>query len=147
MHPLSSSPGRCSKTLIRIKRIARAIVLLARFPGLSRLSVQFKSIFLRIGPLTNISTPVELVTEDNSWMQLGSCLKRARIAPKTIGKCSAKQPAITELAAACSARRERFLTGTTPNISFGSIPAKSSNAATRSGVGGTTGNPSVQPLA
>ena len=66
MHPRSSSPGRCSKTLMRIRRIARAMVLFARLPGLSKLSVQLRPICLRIGPLTSIRTPVEFVTEESS---------------------------------------------------------------------------------
>ena len=56
-----------------------------------------------MGPLTTMMMPGELVAAEASWMQLGSYSNSARIVAKTTGKYSGKQPAITALAAACSA--------------------------------------------
>ena len=121
------------------------MVELALWPGLKRLPVQFRPIFERMGPLTSIMMPGELVAAEASWMQLGSYWNSARIVAKTTGKYSGKQPAITALAAACSAVKERRRTGTSPNKSPGASPTYSSIAATFSTVGGATGNPSVHP--
>ena len=61
MQPRSKMPGRCSKTLTRIRRTALPIVALARLVQVSRLSVQLRPISCRMGPFTIISKPVELV--------------------------------------------------------------------------------------
>ena len=125
--------------------MARPMVALARCPGLNRLPVQLIPISCRMGPLTRTRMPGELVAAEASWMQFGSCLNIASMVASTTGKYSGRQPAITALAAACSAVSARRLTGTSPNTCSGGRDTYSSIASTRSSVGGTTGSPSVQP--
>ena len=122
MQPRSKTLARCSNTLIRMSRTARPMVELARCPGLKRLPVQLRPILERMGPLTSMMIPGELVAAEASWMQLGSYRNRACMVANTTGKYSGRQPAITALAAACSAVRVRRRTGTSPKTCPGSRP-------------------------
>ena len=70
---------------------------------------------------------------------------RAKTAATTTGKYSGLHPAITALIAACSAVTVTSRVGTAPRTSSGSSPTVARKASTFSGVGGTTGRPSVQP--
>ena len=65
----------------------------------------------------------------------------------TMGKCIGRQPAITALMASFSAVIGCSRTGSMPMSMSGGISPQSRQAATASSVGGTTGRPSVQPLA
>lgn len=90
------------------------MVMLARLPGLNKLSVQLRPSWWRMGPLISIKTPTELVTAETSWMQLGSWSNMTSKVAKITGKYAGKHPAMTALAAACSAVSERRRTGTSP---------------------------------
>ena len=84
------------------------------------------------------SVPVTLWQLPFSW-------RWARTAATTTGMYSGRQPAITALMATCSAVTTTSRVGTAPSTMSGSSPATARNSSTSSGVGGTTGRPSVQP--
>src|SRR5439155_16697073 len=71
----------------------------------------------------------------------------ASIAATTTGIYSGRQPAITALIATFSAVTETARSAMWATSWAGSRPAARSMASTRSGVAGTTGRPSVHPLA
>ena len=131
-------------TLRITSRSARPMVALARKPGPKQPAVQFTSSAVRAGPLTITtcaapdSVPVVL------WQLPFSC-RCARTAATTTGMYSRRQPAITALIAACSAVTTTSRVGTAPSTTSGSSSAAARKSATSSGVGGTTGRPSVQP--
>ena len=98
----------------------------------------------RIGPFTTSSTaqpPVDAVAPCTR----NSGRHTASTAARTTGKSGGRHPASTALMATFSAVRARCLTGSTPTTWSGGVPAQASMASTRSGVGATTGRPSVQP--
>ncbi len=63
----------------------------------------------------------------------------------TTGKYSGRQPAMTELTASFSTVTTPFFGGMAPSSAPACKPEAATNSATRSGVGGTTGSPSLQP--
>src|SRR5438093_1498842 len=70
----------------------------------------------------------------------------ASTAAATTARSAGRHPAMTALMATFSAVIASPRTGSTPRMRSGSSSAASRAAATSSGVGGTIGNPSVQPL-
>jgi hypothetical protein len=98
------------------------------------------------GPLTtrHKAAPPVLVSTALA-LKAGSSM--ADRAASTTGKEAGAQPAMTALTAACSAVTERLRAVMVPSISSAPTPPATSMASTRSGVGGTTGRPSVSPSA
>src|SRR5215831_745807 len=96
------------------------------------------------GPLTITSTAHGWVVVWTAYRLNGSCAT-ARIAASTTGACSGRQPAITALTATFSTVASAHVGGSAATTSPAGRPAVRTNAATRSGVGGTTGSPSPQP--
>ncbi len=100
----------------------------------------------RIGPFSTIRTaqpPVEEVAPCSRNSSASMAVK----AVSTGGKCIGRQPAMTALTASFSAVMGVARTGSMPSNWSGGIIAQSRQACTASAVGGTIGNPSVQPLA
>src|SRR5437660_10292401 len=95
------------------------------------------------GPLTTTSTAHGCVVVWTAYRLNGSCAA-ARIAASTTGRCSGRQPAITALTATFSTVASAHVGGSDATTSAGGRPAAATNAATRSGVGGTSGSPSPQ---
>ncbi len=78
---------------------------------------------------------------------LNSAVQAASTAASTTGRYSGRQPAITALTATFSTVQSTRSGGTTATTSSGALDVPASMASTRSGVGGTTGNPSDHPRA
>ena len=140
----SSSPGRTSSRLRSTRRTARPMHTDARSgPARTEWADDMPS-WWRTGPFTTRSTaqpPVDAVAPCTS----SSGRHTASTAASTTGKSGGRHPASTALMATFSARSARCFTGSTPTTWSGGLPAQASMASTRSGVGATTGSPSVQP--
>ena len=141
----SSRPGTPPSTLMMSSRSARPIVAFARLPLASTLWVAFIPIAVRTGPLTttNGALPPVLAVHPCS-PYAGS--HTARTSAITTGMYSGRHPAMTAAMAVFSAVMRRRRTGSTPTTSPAPTVAASRNRRTSSSVGGTIGNPSVQPL-
>ncbi len=139
------TPGRTSIRLIRQSRMARPITAVARSELPSALKLPVAPISNRMGPFSTTSTAQPPVLAVAPCARNGSCIIAVQ-AVTTTGKCIGRQPAITELIASFSAVMARPRTGSMAINWSGVIIAHSRQARTSSGVGGTTGRPSVQPL-
>ena len=118
------------------------MVRLARKPGPSAPIPLFSPIARLTGPLTTTSWPAGCVV--TAWpCRLNAGSSTARAAATTTGKYAGRQPARTAQAATRSSVASPIDGGTNPRDTEPSAPP--SIASTRSGVGGTTGRPSVQP--
>src|SRR5262247_326602 len=107
---------------------------------------EFMPIARRIGPLTTITGPTLIVVASTPWM-LKASVQAASTAAITTGRYSGLQPAITALIATFSTVQGARSGGTTATTSSAARVVPSSIASTRSGVGGTSGSPSLQPRA
>ncbi len=137
-------PGRTSSRLISPRRTARPITAVARPLLPSTLNVPTAPISRRMGPLSTINTaqpPVLAVAPCSR----NSSRSIAVHAATTTEKCMGRQPASTAFTASFSAVIGTPRTGSMPMSCSGGIATRSRHACTASGVGGTTGNPSVQP--
>ena len=97
-----------------------------------------------IGPLTTSSGAAMCVVACTP-LRLKAGAASANSAARTTGAYSALQPAITRLIASTSRVRPPWRGGTRHSTKSGSPPSAATAASTASGVGGTTGSPSVQP--
>ena len=142
----SSSPGRASSRLRNTSRTARPMQTLARSAPASAECADDMPSWVRIGPLTTsrmAHPPVDAVAPWTS--RAGS--HSAPTAAATTGKSTGVQPASTALTATFSATKGRDFTGSTPSTWSAVKAPHSSIAATRAGVGGTIGRPSLHPRA
>ena len=98
------------------------------------------------GPLQTITGPTGIVVARTPCI-LNSSVQTASIAAITHGKYSGRQPAITALIAIFSTVSSTKSGGATATTSCGAREVPASMRITRSGVGGTTGKPSVKPRA
>ena len=111
-----------AQAFIRMRRMARPMVPLARLPGPNRLLRLFSPICSRMGPLTMQSTAAPpMLDEGPTRLNTGSSM--ASVAASTMGKYSGRQPAITALAAAFSTVMTRRRSGSSPMTSSGARPA------------------------
>src|SRR5215472_15339357 len=141
----SSRPGTPPSTLTMISRRLRPIAALARLPLPSTLWVAFIPRAARIGPLTTTKGALPPVLAVQPWRPYSGS-HTARTSAVTTGMYSGRHPAITAAMATFSAVMRRRRTGSTPITSPGARRARSRNRRTSSSVGGTIGNPSVQPF-
>ena len=139
-------PGRTSRMLISARRMARPITAVARSLLPSALKPPAAPSSRRIGPFSTISTAQPPVEEVAPCSRNSGCSMAAK-AVSTAGKCIGRQPAMTALIASFSAVIGMARTGSMPSNWSGGVIAQSRQACTASGVGGTIGRPSVQPLA
>src|SRR5205809_238200 len=142
----SSRPGRAPPIFWRVRRTARPITALARWPWPSALAPALIARYLTIGPLTMRSGVHGCVVV---WIAFR--LKRgsasARIAATTTGRCPGRAPASARLAAIAS-RVATPRRGASIAITSALRGARGPRIrATRSAVGGSTGMPSDQPSA
>ena len=98
------------------------------------------------GPLQTITGPTGMVVARTPCI-LNSSVQTASIAAITHGKYSGRQPAITALIAIFSTVSSTKSGGAIATTSWGAREVPASMRITRSGVGGTTGKPSVKPRA
>ena len=98
----------------------------------------------RTGPLTMTAGDAPMVVAITPWT-LNSSVQAASSAVMTTGRYSGFAPAITALMATFSTVAGAMFGGTCATTSCGSRPVPRSIRRTRSGVGGTTGRPSVSP--
>ena len=98
----------------------------------------------RIGPFTTITGVAPQVVDMMPWM-LNVSVQTASSAAITTGRYSGLHPAITALTATFSTVTGARFGGTIATTSRGSRRVPVSIHITRSGVGGTTGKPSVNP--
>ena len=141
---MSDTPGRAPPMFIRQRRTARPIEALARWPGPRAPKPPAIPQASARGPLTTISGVVECVVlwaSDRSYSGRSS----ARSAARTIGRWSGSHPAMTAFTATFSTVVAAPSGPITPRLVLGSATAASAMRAARSGVGTTTGRPSVQP--
>ena len=118
----SKRPGMAAQAFIRIRRMARPIVPLARLPGPKRLLRLLRPICPATGPLTMTSTAAPPILDDGpTRLNTGSSIASA--AARMTGKYSGRQPAITALAAAFSTVMTRRRSGSSPIMSPGARPA------------------------
>ena len=96
------------------------------------------------GPLQTITGPTGIVVASTPCI-LNSSVQIASIAAITQGKYSGRQPAITALTAIFSIVSSTKSGGAIATTSCGAREVPDNMRITRSGVGGTTGNPSVKP--
>ena len=141
----SSVPGAQPNRLISASRSARPMTALARAPPPRALSVALRPMARRTGPLTMTSGALPPVLAALPCSRYAGS-HMASTAAATTGRSSGRQPAITAFTATFSAVMTRPRTGSTPRIDSGSSSASSRLRRTSSGVGGTIGSPSVQPL-
>src|SRR5579875_3708642 len=120
------------------------MVAFARAPGPNRPARALRPSAWRGGPLT-ISRGAPPPPRPSAADSPKAGAVTARTAAASSGRYSGRQPARTALTASFSAVMARPSSGRAPTTVSGGSPSASSNAATRSGVGGTTGSPSVQP--
>ncbi len=118
------------------------MVALARKPGPKHAWPHSTSISRRTGPLTitACAAPANVAVVECAFAF--GC-RNARTVATTVGKYSGRHPAMTALIAVFSAVTSTLRVGTSPSSRSGAKPP--SIAATRSGVGGMTGSPSVKP--
>ena len=141
----SSWPGTPPRTFSRNSLMLRPIVALARLALASALWVVFMASLVRIGPFTTMKgalPPVLAVLPCSPSSGWHSALMIAT----TTGMYSGRHPAINAAMAIFSAVMRRRRTGSTPMVSLALRLAAARNFITPSSVGGTMGNPSVQPL-
>ena len=122
------------------------MVALARLPEPNELQSPFMPIVRASGPLT-ISKGAAMCVVACTPFRLNAFAVSANIAARTTGAYSGLQPAITMLIASTSRVRLPCLGGTLHSTRCGSPPSAATNSSTRPRLGGTTGNPSVQPCA
>ena len=140
----SVPPGFAPPTLRMTRRTARPMAALARFPWPSAPRRMFMPMWWRMGPFTTIAGAAPIVVAQTPWA-LNSSLTQASMAVMTTGRYSGLQPAMTALMATFSTVAGAMFGGTTATRSCASRVVPSSIRITRSGVGGTTGRPSVRP--
>ncbi len=140
----STPPGRPPPTLRMTSCKARPIVALARLPWPRALMPEFIPRSRTTAPLTISTGPTKCVVASTPWM-LNSSVQAASTAARITGMNSGRQPAMTALIATFSTVQSARSGGTTATTSFGCRLVPESILSTRSGVGGTTGRPSVQP--
>ena len=139
-------PAAAPPRLRTMRRSARPMVALARWPGPNTPAPALMSRRLRTGPFTMKSGAALLVVADTPWRSKASS-HIASTPAITTGRYSGRQPAITALTAIFSTVARPKLGGTRATSSSAARPAAATAAATRSRVGGTTGSPSVTPRA
>ena len=120
------------------------MVALARLPWPSAFTPEFMPMARVIGPFTTITGPENQVVASRPCM-LNVSVHAASTAAITTGRYSGRQPAITALMATFSNVHSTRLGGTIATRSSAARVVPVSMRSTRSGVGGTTGSPSVQP--
>src|SRR5262249_32519042 len=140
----SISPGRPPPTLRTTSCNARPMVALARLPWPRALIPEFIPIARATGPFTMTTGPEKYVVASSPWT-LNSSVHAASTVVSTTGRYSGLQPAMTALMATFSTEHSTRSGGTTATRSSGARVVPVSMRATRSGVGGTTGSPSLQP--
>src|SRR5262245_32697723 len=126
------------------RRIARPIVALGRKPGPNRLPRALISISRAIGPFT-IKTGLAGFVVPWTPYRLNGPARMAFTAVTTTGKYSGLHPAMTALTAILAIVVSPQRGGIAPSDAPGSRSLQASMSATRAGVGGTIGSPSVQP--
>src|SRR5207237_6350568 len=139
-----TTPGVAPPTFTQTRRSARPIVALARHPEPKTPAPQLMSSAVRIGPPTITSGDGAFVVADTPWRSNASS-HTASTAAITTGRYSGRQPAITALTATFSTVAPPMFGGTTATTSCAPRRVPPSMRTTRSGVGGTTGSPSVRP--
>jgi hypothetical protein len=97
-----------------------------------------------IGPFTTMSVSAPGVLPLCSTPYRGSAM--ASTSATSTGMYSGRQPAITPLIATVRTVALRRSGSSTPSSSSASRSAQRRNASTRAAVGGTIGNPSLQPF-
>ena len=140
----STPPVDAPPTLRTTSRNARPMVALARLPAPKAPSFIFMPIFSRIGPLMIITGAAPMVVAVTPWM-LNASVQAASTAAMMTGKYSGLHPAITALIAIFSTVASPMFGGTVAMTSWGLRCVPPSMRITRSGVGGTRGNPSEKP--
>ncbi len=140
----STPPVVAPPTLRMISRSARPMVALARFPAPKAPKPPFSPILSTIGPFTTMTVAAPIVVAVTPWT-LNSSVQTASTAAITTGRYSGLHPAITALIAIFSTVAMPMFGGTVAITSCGSRCVPSSMRITRSGVGGTKGNPSEKP--
>ena len=141
---MSPTSGVAPPRLKRMSRIARPIVALARNPEPKTFAPPFTPSRFATGPLTIVRGAQGWVV-DCTPFKLKASSSSASTAASTTGRYSGRQPAITALIATASTVALPPRGGSGPSSSAGSRRVPASIARTRSGVGGTTGSPSVHP--
>ena len=126
----SNSPGMDAHAFIRMRRIARPMVALARLPGPNRFAPEFMPISSATGPLTITSTAAPPWLDEGA-MRLNSGSSIASVAASTTGKYSGRQPAMTAFAAVLATVTSRLRSGIEPRTSSAGRPATSMNSCTR----------------
>ena len=117
---------------------------LARLPCPSAPRPMFMPARWRMGPFTTTAGAAPMVVA-HTPCALNSSVQHASTAATTTGRWSGRQPAMTALMATFSTVAGARSGGMTATVSWGSRAMPSSIRSTRSGVGGTTGRPSVRP--
>ena len=123
---------------------ARPMVRFARLPCPKTLTPLFMPIALVPGPLQIMTGPTGIVVASTPCI-LNSSLHTASSAVIIQGKYSGSAPAITALIAIFSTVSSTKFGGAMATTSCGLRVVPVSMRSTRSGVGGMTGKPSVQP--
>ena len=141
----STPPGRPPPTLRMTSCSARPIVRLARLPWPSALTPLFIPIRCVPGPLHTSTGPTGIVVASSPCM-LNSSVHTASRAVMTHGRYSGRHPAITAAIATFSTvRLHQVRRGDDDDDRRPRASVPVNIRSTRSSVGGTTGNPSVQP--
>ena len=140
----SVPPGFAPPTFRSTSISARPIVAFARFPCPSTPRPMFIPMRCRIGPFTT-STGAAPIVVAMMPCALNVSVHTASTAAMTTGRYSGRHPAITVLIAIFSMVAGAMFGGTIATTSCASRRVPRSIRSTRSGVGGTTGRPSVRP--
>src|SRR5262245_29242081 len=139
-------PATAPPRLRTMRRRARPIVALARYPGPNTPAPAFISRRVRTGPFTMKSGAALLVVADTPCRSKASS-HIASTPAMTTGMYSGRHPAITALTAIFSTVARPKLGGTRATSASAARPDAATAAETRPRVGGTTGKPSVTPRA
>ena len=116
----------------------------ARLPCPSAFTPEFMPMRRATGPFTTTMGPEKYVVQSRPCMA-NSGASAASTTARTTGMYSGLQPAITALIATFSTMHGALFGGMAPTTSCGSRVVPRSMRSTRTGVGGTTGSPSLQP--
>ena len=120
------------------------MLALARLPWPRAFTPEFMPIRRATGPFTTTIGPENQVVQSSPCI-VNSGTSAASTTARTTGMYSGLQPAITALIATFSTVQDALFGGISPTTSCGSRVVPFSMRSTRTGVGGTTGRPSLQP--
>ena len=140
----SIPPGTPPPTLRITSCSARPMLAFARLPWPSAFTPEFMPMRRAIGPFTTTIGPENQVVHSRPCIA-NSGASAASTTARTTGMYSGLQPAITALIATFSTVHGALFGGIAPITSCASRLVPPSIRSTRTGVGGTTGSPSLQP--